>query len=427
MSKVIEIKPLTRVEGHGKVMVRMEGGRVQDVQLALNESPRLFEALLVGKRYDELPEIICRICSICSSVHRVVSLLALEKAFGVQVSLQTALYRELIVNGGHIESHALHLFCLALPDYLDVPGFAGLAEKAPEEFRMGLAIKAAGNMVQEMVGGRLIHPVNLIPGGMGKPVAREGLERLKGALESALPHAVKTFELFSTFPPLGAVPGLAPPIPMAVRSGNGSALFGNELETGEMAVIPVDAYQRFIREEAVEHSNAKQSLVDGVPVAVGALSRLKLGMHLSPAARKALSAVADGIAGAGMHANNLAQAVELVHGVERSIELINAILEGDFVREEAVRPTIRKGGGIAAIEAPRGALIHSYTFDERGCCIAADIVTPTAMNQAAMERDLFALARAKECEGEEAMAHALEILVRAYDPCISCAVHLIKV
>ncbi|HZV82480.1 MAG TPA: nickel-dependent hydrogenase large subunit, partial [Geobacteraceae bacterium] len=170
MSNVLEISPLTRVEGHGRITVFFAGKKVEKVALSLYESPRLFEALLKGKSYAEVPEIVCRICSLCSTVHRICSLLAIEKALAIQVSEQVRLYRELILYGGHLQSHALHLYCLVLPDHVNATGLAGLAGKAPEELKMGLRIKAAGNLIQETVGGRTIHPVTLIPGGMGKPV-----------------------------------------------------------------------------------------------------------------------------------------------------------------------------------------------------------------------------------------------------------------
>lgn len=118
MGKVRAINQLARVEGHGRIRLEQQAGRVVGARLELYESMRLFEALVVGRRYDEIAEIVCRICSICSTVHKVAALQAVERALGLSVSQQTELLRQLAVQGGQIESHALHLFCLALPDYL---------------------------------------------------------------------------------------------------------------------------------------------------------------------------------------------------------------------------------------------------------------------------------------------------------------------
>jgi len=424
MSSVIDIRPLSRVEGHGRVSVVMDGGKVEGVHLALTESPRLFEALLLGKGYDEVPAIICRICSICSSVHRVTALLAIEKALAVDVSEQARLYRELIVNGGHIESHALHLFCLVLPDLFGVAGFADLAVKAPEELKRGLRIKAAGNLVQETVGGRLIHPVTLIPGGMGKPVSREGLQRIKENLAAVLPDAVAVFELFSSLPLPPSC--LAIPCSMAIESGCSPPLFGERLITSNGLGFPIDDYRSILHEEVATDTHAKRSTVNGTPVTVGALARLNLGMGLAPRAEAAFAQCRDRIVSADIRSNNLAQAVELIHAVERSLEIIDTLLNASYERERPQRISPRKGSGSAVVEAPRGVLIHSYSFDGRGRCTAADIITPTAINHTAMERDLMDLARSLEGADEEEMKLQLEMLVRAYDPCISCAVHLVK-
>ena len=149
-------------------------------------------------------------------------------------------------------------------------------------------------------------------------------------------------------------------------------------------------------------------------------------MALSPKAAQAFRDSAKLLMGKDIHANNLAQAVELVHALERSLEIIDILLLAGFAREEPVAITLRKGSGTGLIEAPRGTLIHSYSFDSQGFCTAADVVTPTAINQAAMERDLFLVAKQLENADEEAMTAALERLVRAYDPCISCAVHVVR-
>lgn len=426
MPEHIEISPLTRVEGHGRILVQLAGNRVERVTLALTESPRLFEALLLGKSYQEVPEIICRICSLCSTVHRVVSLLAVEKALGIEVSEQARLHRELILYGGHIQSHALHLFCLVLPDHYGAAGLPGLAASAPEELRMGLRIKAAGNLIQESVGGRLIHPVTLIPGGMGKPVSKEGLVRLKETLENVLPDAVNAAALFATFSSAPASVPLAPPLFMAVRAGSAPPLFGEELQIGPERSVPVVAYRETLGERVVAYSNAKTSLVEGEPVTVGALARLNLGFPLSPKAMEAFRGCRELVVARDILANNLAQAVELIHALERSLEIVGALLDADFARERPAPAAPRKGAGCAALEAPRGTLIHSYGFDGRGLCTSADVVTPTAINQAAMERDLLALARSMEGSKQQEMTSALERLVRAYDPCISCAVHLVR-
>lgn len=424
MSNVIEIKPLTRVEGHGIARVYMDGKRAERVELALTEPPRLFEALLLGKSFEEVPEIICRICSLCSTVHRVTSLLAVENALGIDVSEETRLYRELIVNGGHIQSHALHLFCLALPDYYNAASFADLATQAPDLLKLGLRIKGVGNLIQETVGGRLIHPVNIIPGGMGKRVNRAGLLQLQEALETILPDTIKACNLFASF----AVTG--PPLPrcrfMAVQGETATPLFGDRLVLSNGRAVMASNYREALPEKVIGHSYAKQSRFEGEAVTVGALARLNVGMELTTMASQVFLDAREKLIDTDIRGNNLAQAVELILAVECSLKIIATILSYETKPDRPVAITPRKGSGSAVTEAPRGVLIHSYSFDNRGFCTAADIITPTAINQAAMERDLLALAREMEGADEAELKLKLEMLVRAYDPCISCAVHLVR-
>ena len=424
MGRVLEISPLTRVEGHGRINVLFAGTKVEKVSLSLYESPRFFEALLTGKSYEEVPEIICRICSLCSTVHRICSLLAIEKALDLRVSEQVRLYRELILYGGHLQSHALHLFCLVLPDCFDVAGLSGLADKAPHELERWLRIKAAGNLIQETVGGRTIHPVTLIPGGMGKPVTREGLLKLKEALERVLPETRKAYKLFRSFLPNGDK--LATPRYLSVRPKGASPFLGDVLTMESGETIPADSYANLLREQMPGTGNAKTVLVKDRPPTVGALARLNLGMPLTPMAAAAFEESRMLLTGADIRANNLAQAVELILAAECSLEIVDTLIKADFGREEPAGIVPKESRGSAAAEAPRGVLIHSYSFDARGICRGADIVTPTVINQAAMERDLIALATQMEGADDEELTDALERLVRAYDPCISCAVHLLR-
>jgi sulfhydrogenase subunit alpha len=424
MGNVIEIKPLTRVEGHGIARVYLDGKRAERVELALTEPPRLFEALLLGKSFEEVPEIICRICSLCSTVHRVTSLLAVENALGFDVSPVTRLYRELIVYGGQIQSHALHLFCLVLPDYYNVASFAELAIREPDLLKLGLKIKGVGNLIQETVGGRLIHPVNIIPGGMGKRLDRDGLLKLQEALEAILPDTVKAYDLFASFAALG------PPLPrpgfMAVQGETATPLFGDRLSLGNGRSVTAANYRRVLHETVVSHSNAKQCLFEGEEAVVGALARLNVGIKLSSRAAQAFFNAREKLITADIWSNNLAQAVELILSVELSLEIIATLLNFNKKSDKPVRIAPKKGSGSAATEAPRGVLIHSYSFDKKGFCTAADIITPTAINQAAIERDLLALARKMEGADYAELKLKLEMLVRAYDPCISCAVHLVR-
>jgi len=406
-----KIDILTRVEGHGRVELVRQGERVVGARLNLFESPRLFEALLVGRHYEEVADIACRICSICSTVHKVATLQAVEQALAVQASPQTGLLRQLAVQGGQIESHALHIFFLALPDYLGVGGFPGLATIAPEELKLGLKIKALGNLIQETVGGRAIHPFNLLLGGLGTVPTADGLKRLADQLDAVQKETGAVISFISGL--AEELPAL-PRLPACAVSG-GPLLFGDHLATASGAAIPAAASAAWLNEQIELHSNAKISRFDGTKIFfVGPLARLNLSMPPEYVQR---------LADAPISASLLARAVELQQAVARSLAIISQLL-ADGVRLEApiaVKPI--PGEGTALIEAPRGALLHSYRFDDRGICSGVNIITPTAINQAAMELSLNALVTALDGNGYDHVKHSCERLIRCFDPCISCAVH----
>ena len=422
MGSVVEITPLTRVEGHGSARVYLDGPRVERIELRLTDSPRLFESLLVGRSFVEIPEIICRICSLCSTVHKVTALAAVEHAFGTQISPVTALSRELIACGGLIQSHALHLYCLMLPDLMELTGVSGLALAAPELLKKGLAIKAVGNLIQETVGGRLIHPVNIVLGGLGRRVDRDRLRLLADRLSAILPACRETVRIFRTSFPFPELP----PKPYLALEPFSHCKPATHFRLSDGRGFPVESYREQMVESVVPHSRAKTvRVLDEEPV-VGALARLNLGSSPGRRGSDIFESVRQEIVGRDIRANNLAQAVELCQAAERSLALIDELLEigQDGPGNMPVMP--RDAQGSAAYEAPRGVLLHSYRFDDAGLCTLADVITPTALNQGALSRDLLALARGMEGADSTQLTCALERLIRCYDPCISCSVHVLR-
>jgi sulfhydrogenase subunit alpha len=427
MRESIVINRVCRVEGHGGIVVDIKDGKVVDVKMNIFEGPRFFESLVVGKTYDQVAPILMRICAICSATHTVASLMAVENAFGIKVSGQTRLLRELLVQGGNIESHALHLFCLVIPDLLHHQSAVTLAADYPKEVKMGLELKKLGNTIQETIGGRAIHPVNAIVGGFGKLPTEEQLLDLKEQLERGLEQGLVTFRLVSSLD----IPDFcaSPNVYAALSNGeSGYGLFGDKviLSTGDTKQI--SEYKDICHEKVVPHSHAKHSRFKDAPFMVGALARIALnGKKLSGQAGQAREELGlDWFSGNPFH-NNVAQAIELIYSIEKGIEIINELLTTGLKREKPVEITTGPGTGTGAVEAPRGTLYHSYRFDEAGQLAEADIITPTAQNLANVEKDLRACAESSIRESNESITSKLEMVVRAYDPCISCAVHLLEV
>lgn len=427
MHKSIVIDHLCRVEGHGGITVNIKDGKVAEVNMDIFEGPRFFEPLVVGRAYDEVAPILMRICAICSASHTVASLMAVENAFGITVSSQTRLLRELLVHGGNIESHTLHLFCLAIPDFLGYPSAIALASDHLQEVKTGLELKKLGNTIQETIGGRAIHSVNAVVGGFGRLCTREELLGLREQLKRGLQQSIAAVDLVSGL----QVPDFctSPNIYAALLSdGPGYSLLGDKIALSTGEIKKVSAYKEICNEKVVAHSHAKQSWFHGKPFAVGALARVAInGERLYGEAEKAKVKLGLDKVSENLLYNNAAQAVEVIYSIERSIEIVDELLEAGIKEEEPVQVKLKSGTGFGAVEAPRGTLYHSYSFDEAGRLTEADVITPTAQNLANIEKDLRVSVENLIDQPKESIGPKLEMVVRAYDPCISCAVHLVKI
>ena len=411
------LQPLTRVEGHGRIELVLQEGRLQQARVALIEAPRLFEKLVVGRSATEVPDLICRICAICSAVHKLAALVALERALGFEVPPAAQLVRELLLLGGHIQSHALHLFCLILPDFTDQSCVLDLVRQGDPLAVGGIELKAFGNRLQEVAGGRVIHPVNAVLGGVVRcPPAADlaGLQRDCDGWLARWQSLAVDFAGAARYPRAKPVVGTS----LATGAGGRFALSGDQLFLAGEAPMPLAEYANLLGERVVSHSRARQSAGSRAPFLVGALARQRLGVERSWPTAVPEPAV-------GIHGNNAAQVAEIGWALERVREILAELrhLPEDVSLTTSAGPP-RAGVGTAAFEAPRGLLIHHYVVDDWGQVAVADIITPTAINQLAMERQLFE--DLAGIDDETALRSSAARIVRAYDPCISCAVHVIQ-
>jgi sulfhydrogenase subunit alpha len=428
----VTIPHLGRVEGHGGIVVTLEGQAVRDVNMDIHEGSRYYEALLRGRHFLEVQGIITRVCAICSASHTVAALQALERALGLPESPRVRHLRGLLLLGGTIESHALHLFALALPDFLGFNSVVDMATRHPEEVTFALKLKQLGNRVQELIGGRAVHPVNTLVGGFGKIPSHRELAGLREELAAALDPLLGFVELAEGI----ELPGWAaqPTVFLALRPYEESffRFRGGSICTSRGEEFPLSAYREVVREFTVEHSHAKHAaLASGESYMVGSLARLALwGDLLEGRAREAADRLLPEAALDNALANNWAQLVELVHCIERGVEVCDLLLALPEEASETRDYEARAGRGVGALEVPRGTLFHEYELDAEGRVVEANVVTPTAQNLANVERDLRRAAEdlVREKPGDDAgLKLGLEMIARAYDPCISCSVHVTRV
>ncbi len=426
----IDVKHVTRVEGHGNIAVSVADGEITRLQLAIVESPRFFEAFLRGRRWHEAPHIACRICGICSVGHTTAAVKAIEAATGIEVSEQTLQLRRLILNAEQLQSHVLHLYFLAVPDFLGVGSVIPLASTHPDVVKRALRMKRLANDICAAVGGRHIHPIAYHVGGFTHFPNAEALISLKQRLEASRDDLQLTANLFATL----NVPDFTRETEfLSLQESNGRryAFYDGKL-VSTLQPEPTEAseYRRRVIESTVEHSAAKhcRSALSETYM-VGALARFN---NNAERLHSAAARVADRLGlikgCTNPFHNNTAQLVECVHCTEDSIELIDNLLTHGLREEPIVQPT-RFGRGVGATEVPRGILFHEYELDEKGKIAAANLIIPTGQNLANIEADMRAMVPGLLESGmtKEAITLRLEMLVRAYDPCISCATHFLDV
>ena len=427
----IDVKHVTRVEGHGNISVRVEDGEITKLHLAIVESPRFFESFLRGRPFGEAPHITCRICGICSVGHTTASVNAMEAAVGIEPSEQAVKLRKLIVFGEEMQSHLLHVLFLAVPDFLGVGSVFPLAKTHPEVVKIALRLKRLSNDICGVVGGRHIHPIACHVGGLTHVPRDEELIDLKRRCEAARADLAVVGETYAQF----EIPTLERPDTEYVSlkaTDNGEYAFynGDIVSTKDPKPTKVADYRKRIIEEVVEHSAAKHARSPQSPnYAVGALARFNNNYaQLHPVAKKVAENLGLKPIACNPFHNNTAQLIEVVHCVESAIELIDELLTRGLKMEPLRQPT-RFGQGAGAADVPRGMLIHDYSVDSKGYIEGANLVIPTNQNLANIEADMRAYVPKLLESGlsKEEMTLQLEMLVRAYDPCISCATHFLDV
>ncbi len=420
----IKITEMTRVEGHGNIVIDVKNGRIKELRLDIIESPRFFEAMLRGRRFDEAQHIMSRICGICAVSHTSASLKAVEAAMGMEISPQSKSLRRLAFCGETLQSHILHLFFLVFPDIVGAGSIVPLLETHPDIARTGLEIKRVANLVCETVGGRHIHPVSLWPGGMVYVPKPDALKSLKDELAGVFDGLDKTMDFLASHQPPAftkdrefislKAEGRYPGYDGAPVSSLGYGFSEKE-------------YTERIKEYLVAHSSAKHARTEHGTFMVGALARFN--NNYGSLCKRALQAAERGglkPGDANPFANNMAQLVECYQYAQDAVEEIDRLLEFGPKLEEVKKPA-GGGRGIGMVEAPRGTLYHEYEIDDNGIVRGAECVIPTSQNLRSIEEDLRAFVPTVLSRPREEIARSVESLVRAYDPCISCSTHIMDV
>lgn len=421
--RVIRVHHVTRIEGHGNIFMRVAAGKVEKVEWQVPEAPRFFEAMVLGKSWQDIQTIVSRICGICSVTHSLAALKAIEDAMKIEVSEQTNRLRILTHYTEYIESHILHLGFLVAPDLFGMKSVVPLAAANPAVVKTVIRLHKLGNQWMELLAGRMTHPVTFKPGGFSKLPTAGDLKKLKRELQDCVPD----LEVLAAT--LAGAKDMLPDFireteyVALVQKGSYTFYHGTIGSSDSADSLPVQQFESAVNEYVSPQSTAKWAKWHRESYAVGALARYNLnGQYLLPRARKLAAALGLGKKSCNPFYNSLAQLIECFQVVEHSLEIIDELL-GQGIKAEKIQVKPCAGEGAGAVEAPRGILFHRYGFDRDGKCVKANLCIPTNQNHANIQKDFEAFAPLIAGRPPEEIRLLLEMLVRAYDPCVSCSTH----
>jgi len=450
-SKKIVIEPVTRVEGHGKVTILLDKkNKVQQARMHIAEF-RGFERYVQGRPYWEMPVLVQRLCGICPVSHHLCAAKAMDRIVGVDQLTPTAeKIRRLMHYGQTFQSHALHFFHLCSPDLLfgfdadpAIRNVIGVAREYKDLAVQGVMMRKYGQEVIRMTAGRRIHGTGAIPGGVNKNLSIEErdyllkdieqmLEWSRSAVQLAKNYSVENLELVKVF-------GSFDSNHLSLVREDGSL----DLYNGNLRAIDKDGnkifdqvdpqdYMEYIQEEVKSWSYMKFPFIRKIGpedgwYRVGPLARLntcdQIDTPEAEEARKDFKSLTGGLPNNFTLAYHWARMIETLHAAEKIKELL---LDPDLQGTDLVRTGERRPEAVAILEAPRGTLFHHYEVDENDQVSRCNLIVSTTNNNMPMNRAVESVAKdhldGKE-EITEGMLNHIEVAIRAYDPCLSCATH----
>jgi len=409
----IKINAINKIEGHAGFVGKLESGQIFEARLEVTEGARLIEGILVGRKIQEAPWITSRICGICPTIHNLTSIKALENALGIKASRQTISLRKLALLGQTIQSHMTHIYFLALGDFFNLKNDAVLIKINPKNAANAINLRDFGNLILNIVAGRNIHPTTTAIGGFRRLPSANQLKKIAILAKENLEKADRFFDFLNNlfFPQFQRLTVFA-----ALCDDKEYGFYDGKIKLPKNKIY---APEKFFA-KAKEFQERPEELIKKVKIAnesylVGALARVNLNhQKLNPAAKRALSRASFNLPCYNIFYNLLAQMIEVIHAIEETKKIIASFK----VKSEApIAYKIKVGAGLAATCAPRGLLFHYYEIDKKGLIQKCNIVTPTAQFLANLENDLEKFLEKPRTNDD------IKMLIRAYDPCITCAVH----
>jgi len=453
--KQIVIQPVTRIEGSAKVTIQLDDqGNVADARLQITEL-RGFERFCVGRPVEEMPRITTRICGVCPLSHHMAAAKACDAVFGVEPPPAGRKLRDLANSIAFMEEHILHFFFLAGPDFVmgpdadySVRNVIGIVGKLPELGRKVVRMRHMGAKMVEIVAGKAIHPVAAVPGGFSKPLTEDERQKLLEMANEELEFAKFSIDyakknIFPNYLDVVKTLGVITTGFLGTVDADGALnLYDGKLRMmtpdGQYEEFASADYLDYITEHVEPWSFAKfpynkkwgQFCMDiDHPVGiyrVNTLARLNVCDKIAtPLAQKELEEFRSNFGRPAQQTllYHWARLIELLYNAEHVVELLN---DPEITSTETRVPvTPQAARGIGCVEAPRGTLFHDYTTDEKGLLTDVNLIVATVQNNAPMNMSIKQAATAliKNGKYDQELLNKVEMSIRAYDPCLSCASH----
>jgi len=419
----LDLKNVSKIEGHTHMSIRAVDGKVVECKLKISENKRFFTEAVVGLPFNRVPMTMSRICGTCSSAHVLCSLEAIEKGFEVKVTEQTSRLRNLLINASHLRDHAMHLYFFVLPDVFGVDSVLDFGEKYHKWIHYGLDVKAAGNYLATIVGGRAVHPPNAVVGGFSDFPSKEEVAEAVKKLSDVRKDVVELIDLLYKRRREWVFNRKTNYVGMV--NDNYSFLEG-KIRTAMGSEVEEKDFAEHLERVVLPYSHASAFEFESKEYLVGALARMnvnkdKLNAWTVKDAEKTLGVFPS----VNVFDNNLAQAIEMLSIIDNCVE----ILRKPIVAEKLVEVAPKKSVGIGVVEAPRGTLYYRLDFSDKGIVTFADLCIPTQQNIIHMENSIAAYVELLLAKGldKKKISFEVEKMIRAYDPCMSCAAHFLEV
>lgn len=415
----INLKNISKIEGHTHLDLKVRKRKVEYCKLKISQNKRFFTDAIIGKKFNEAPALLSRICGTCSSAHVLASIETIEKAFGINVTKQTKILRNLLINANHLRDHAMHLYFFCLPDVFRKDSVLEFEGDLHKWIHYGMDVKDAGNFLSVIVGGRAIHPPNAVVGGFTKFPRKEEKKNAKKKLTDSRDKIIELINLlYEKRKPF-------------VRDTNYVGLINSdynflegEIKTSFGSRIKEKDFREHLEKVILPYSTAEAFKFESKEFFVGALARLNVNKKsLNKKTKKSLGKILNLFPSDSILDNNLAQAIEMLHIVDNSLEL----LKNEFKKEKLVKIIPKESVGVGVVEAPRGTLYHKLEFDKNGIIKNIDLCIPTSQNIIHLENSISKFVEKNINLSKKGLLRKIEEMIRVYDPCMSCATHFLRI